>query len=229
MGAAVAIPAVIGALGLYQANQQSNSQRNAQNAALNASKTANAPITEALQNMLDMAKTHDFHQDTINSVANAQEVGAATLQKALGNLNGQYRAGGGVPGNSSEFNVKALQTSRGVLDPLSIWTADQNQNEFARRLSAFQAVNGGNTGSLSSDYWKYASSLPQPNYSGGMTLLNQALNNFVTRQGGAGGSGDSRSNMSLYPNNSPYPNPPAGSRYVQNSDGSWVAVPTGGS
>lgn len=196
---AAAIPAIsvgLGALGLLQANEHARKQGNLQNqalaqqqAAINSAEAGNKPVVEALAEMLAMARKYDPGRETQIAVDRASEVTENTLAKALGGLNARYRAAGGVPGLSSEFNVKAQGLTNRVTDPLREFVANQKVNEFAKKLAAFQAVNGGNPGNLAANYFNAAAqnaALSQayaPNYGPGLNLLSNALQQLFNKPG----------------------------------------------
>lgn len=208
MAAAVAIPAILGGIGLLSANEQARKQQRLQEQALqqqqqglSSAEEANRPIKAALDEMLRMAQQYDPGRETDIAVQRAADVTENSLNRALRGLDSTYRSGGGTPGLSSEFNVQSRGLTDRVTDPLREFVANQRVNEFAKKMAAFQAVNGGNAGNLASNYFQAAqnsagmSQMYQPQYGAGLNLLGNALQNLFNKPGGAGGTGDLRSTV----------------------------------
>lgn len=192
----------LGALGLLQANDQARQQRDAVNSAndlqaqaLAQAKYAQEPIIQALYKMLNLAEGYDPGKETDIAVQRASDTTQHTLERALGNLNAKYRVGGGTPGLSSEFNVRAQGLTDRVTDPLREFIANQRANEFAKKLAAYQSVNGGNPGNLASNFFQASqlqsnlSQMYQPNYGGSLGLLGNALQQLFNRPGSDASSG----------------------------------------
>lgn len=215
--AAVAIPAVLSGIGILSANEQARKQRNMQEQALqqqqqglDKANESQKPVTEALYEMLRLARGYDPGRETDIAVQRAADVTEHSLDRALRGLDARYRTGGGTPGLSSEFNVQARGLTDRVTDPLREFVANQRVNEFAKRMAAFQAVNGGNTGNLASNYFQAAqnsanmSQMFQPQYGASLSLLGNALQNLFNKPGGAGGTGDLRSTVKTTSNGAGY-------------------------
>lgn len=185
------------------ARKAANAQRDQlalQQKGLDAAQEANKPVTEALNEMLALARGYDPSKDTATSVDYAASKTADTLANVLRGLNASYRSGGGVPGLSTEFNVKAQGITDRVADPLREFAATQKANEFAKKMAALQMVNGGNPGNLAANF--FAASQNSGNMASqynpaamGYSLgaLSDSLSRlFPTTRGGAGGTGDVR-------------------------------------
>ncbi len=208
------IGGITGLLGLSQANEQADRQASLQDAslalqqrALDASIDANKPLLEALTAMLGLAHGYNPRAETEAAVQRASESTQHTLERALGNLNAKYRVGGGTPGLSSEFNVRAQGLTDRVTDPLREFVANQRVNEFSRKLAAFQAVNGGNPGNLASNFFQASqnsanlSQLFQPQYGSSIGLLGNALQQLFNNPGSqaTGGMRQAVQNMAQSP------------------------------
>lgn len=158
------LPAIIGAVAsVAGVASQAEAQRKAQRAqqeqldlqrqGLTAAEEANKPATESLAEMLRLAKEYNPAKDTDAAVSYASTKTLDTLQNALRGLNASYRAGSGVPGLGTEFNVRAQGLTDRVADPLREFAATQKANEFAKKMAALQMVNGGNAGNLAANFF----------------------------------------------------------------------------
>ena len=212
MGPAIFVPAIMGGIGLLAANEQARKQRSQINSSLDLqregleqAKYAQEPIIQSLYKMLELAKGYNPAKETDIAVSRASEVTGDTLEKALRGLNARYRSGGGTPGNSSEFNVRTQGMTDRVTDPLREFIANAKANEFAKKLAAFQAVNGGNAGNLASNFFnaaQFSANMAdkfQPNYGASLGLLGNAIQGWLNKSGepgGAGGTGDLRQAVS---------------------------------
>lgn len=158
------ISAILGLLGLNQSNNQANAARreqeslqqgalNLQQQGLDFSKHQWEEFAKRYFPWLDkIGKAADGYDPHFSDQAAAQYAGEVTqqnLKTALGNLNAQYRAGGGSPAGDTEFQVQAQGLTNRVSDPLRAFLANQEASVFPRKLAAYQAAMGAAPGDIS--------------------------------------------------------------------------------
>jgi hypothetical protein len=187
-----------------QANQQNNARNDQINGALdlqkqgfNLTKPALEDQVAAIRKMFGMAQGYDPAAESRDASNHASDVTASMLHRALGNLNADYRAGGGTPGNSTEFNVNAQGLTDRIADPLREFAAQQKASEFSRKMAAYQAATGAPIGQVGNSYSQFANSMlqgagamPQGDASGSMNLLSSALMQLLGGHGGGGSAGN---------------------------------------
>lgn len=199
-----AAPAALGALGMYQ---QGQAQRANQSATKKSQSAADRGLAiqerEAKQRELDQGKlrdyigSHDYGADTQRAIAGADKQVGATLEQRLRGLSTSYRAGGGNPGGSSEFRVRAQGVTNQTLSPLWAFVADRQAAEHEQKMRDQAMLLGQPVGQLSDGYFRaaqtIASTAPQGgNFAPSLQMLLQALMAGKGGNAGAGGSGDGR-------------------------------------
>ena len=172
-----AIPAIIGAVGLYQSDK-------ANDAAINAGKPSKAldkMKLQAMQALMQIAQGFDPAKETDQAVGYAKESSAATLAQALKSLSGDYRQAGGVPGNSSAFNVSSQRTADNILGPLQQWIAGQRAQETQKKANLYSQILGTAPGQLGDTYYRQAQTAQSQQYGMlGTQMLGTALNQLFT-------------------------------------------------
>ena len=188
MGAAAAIPAVLGAVGLYQQNQQSNAARKAANKAGDVSKAIGTEQLSALMKLREIADKYDPEDSTRKAIESASAASAQTLEQALRRMKVGY--GGGNPEGDTGFAVSAQRHVNDNLDPLKLFAANEMANMEGKRADMYQRILGAPTGQIADSFLKAAAMMPQSNPSGSLAMLSGALERIFNKKGGAGGSGD---------------------------------------
>jgi len=186
--AGVAIPAVMGAVGLYQANQQQNAARKEAKKAGDVSKAIGTEQLQALMKLREIADKYDPKDSTRIAVESASGVAAQTLEQALRRMKVGY--GGGNPEGDTGFAVSAQRHVNDNLDPLKLFAAQEAANESFKKAEMYQKVLGAPTGQIADSFLKSAALMPTTNPSGSLAMLSQALERLLAQKGGAGGSGD---------------------------------------
>lgn len=132
-------------------------------------------------------KAYDPSADTAASADYAKKQTADTLQKALGNLNAEFRAAGGSPTGDTEFRVRAQGLTNRVTDPLRAFLAEQKANEFWKKNQALMAAFGAPNGQILQTYSNMANnSNGNAGMMGGLGLLSNGLSGLFKGIGGGG-------------------------------------------
>lgn len=150
MGAAVAVPAALGAIGLIQNEKARSDARNAQNAALSAQERQLALEQEKYDDLQEVHKklwgmVESFDQaggfDPEYYVKKAQDDSAYYEGKDLGNLAGALRVLGHKPGDSAvQDNLQGVKLNyRRNLDQLATGI---RQNSIFNKVGAYNSTLG---------------------------------------------------------------------------------------
>lgn len=183
-----AAPAALGALGLYQANQQNNAKRKAAEKAGNVSNAVGMEQLQALMKLREIADKYDPKDSTRVAVESASGVAAQSLEKALRRMKVGY--GGSNPEGDSGFAVSAQRSVNDKLDPLKMFAAQETANESFKKADMYRMVLNAPTGQIADNYFKSAATMPGADPSGSLSLISQALQRLFAQKGGAGGRGD---------------------------------------
>lgn len=166
--------------------QNSDAQSSA-NKATSAAEKAAEPGLEANNALLQLAKAYNPSQSNQVAIDQATAQTQNTLGNTLKGLGAGYAASGGVPGNSSAFNVTAQQATNQTLGPFAQWVAQLKANEPMQKMQAYQAVNQGQTGQLAQSYFKNAEFAQNNAPTGALNLLAQGIGKMIN-PGTAGSS-----------------------------------------
>ena len=188
MGASVIVPGVLGALGLMQSGRQATDQNRATNRALSTAEGDSARKGEMYDILKKLADEYDPKKQTETSVNYASDVAGQTLEKALRGISTNYS--GANPGGDTAFHISGQRAANDALDPLKAFAANESAMEPMRKAEMYQRATNAPTGNLSDSYFRAASMMPRSNPAGSLNLLSQALQGWLSPQGGAGGTGD---------------------------------------
>jgi len=193
-----AVPAAVGALGLYQQDQANDASKNAVKKGLKAQESVDAPKIEAMNALLQLAKNYDPTAETAGLVKQAKSETADTLSKTLASLNSKYSLSGS-PGNTTNFQLDAQKATNETLGPFAAWVAQQGANATQKKANLLSSVFGANVGNVSDAYFKSAqlnAAADQP-ATGAISLISQGLQNLWPSSGSqksTSGSGPGSSN-----------------------------------
>lgn len=172
MGAA-AVPAVLGGIGLYQANQQQRKQNKALDRASRASSSVAGQQLDIMKLLRGLAEGYDPAKETDAAVGYASDRAGQTLEQSLRGLKVGY--GGSNPSGDTNFHLSAQRATNDALDPLKAFAANAKANETAKKASLFQAVLGVPAGNLTQGYFNTAAMTPGGNAGPSALMLSQAL------------------------------------------------------
>jgi len=189
--AAWAVPAAIGAFGLYQSNQQQNAARKAQQRAGNVTNALGMEQLGALQELRKIADSYNPQDTAKTAIDTASEVSAQTLEKALRRLKVGY---GGDGTGDTGYHLSAQRAVNDAFDPLKMFAANEMASAAQKKADMYARILGAPTGQIADSFFKSAALMPRSDPSGSMNLLSQALQRLFG-QGGAGGSGDNPSGL----------------------------------
>lgn len=187
MGASVAIPAVLGAVGLYQSGKQAKAANKTAQKGLKVTERESAAKLEVMDLLKELADKYNPADQTKVAVDAASGVASQTLEKALRAIKGERGPSG--PGDS-EFHITSQRAATDALDPLKAFTAQMTADEPLRKAEMYQRVLGAPVGNMANDYFQAASLMPRSDPSGSLSILSQALQSWLNKPGGAGGTGD---------------------------------------
>lgn len=171
-----AVPAALGAIGLYQSDKANDAAINAQK----PQKSLDKAKLEAVKALMSIAQGYDPAKETEGAVNYAKDSSAQTLAQALKSLAADYRLGGGVPGNSSAFNVSSQRTADNVLGPLQQWVAGQKAQETQKKANLYSQILGTAPGQLGDTYYQQAMTQQAASYGQtGTNLLVGALQSMM--------------------------------------------------
>lgn len=210
MGIETIIGLGLGVGGLMQNQDAARSQRDAQSDAsalnwdaLNFQKDIFKRFSEpSMQALLSLAQGYDPIAESRASTDYAKEMTGQTLERALRGFDTSYRAGGGIPGNSSLHAAKQTAVMKPVAQQLAGIIAQETSNATAKKANMWQALLGNaQPGQLGQSYFQAAGNLanmagnmPQGDFGGSSRLISDVLSQLFkpSTQGGAGGSADNR-------------------------------------
>lgn len=197
---------VLPALGLLLNQDASRRQNNAQNRALDANSRAvqlqedqyNEFSRPALERLMALAQNYDPVAESRGAVAAAERSAGDSIGRALRQHDVSYRAGGGTPGQTTNYGSRQASVMRPISQRLADVVADMSSNKTAKQAQMWQAVLGqAPAGQLGSAYFQSANNLAQfasgqqgGDFSGVSRMLAEMLRSQT--KGGAGGSGDRR-------------------------------------
>lgn len=161
------MPSAIGALGLYQSNQQAKSARNAGNSALK-------PTLAAQQDIYGLAKAYDPHAEDQKAIAGANQNASQVFQQSLKGLNGNFLNAGGSPTGDTAFNVNATNAGNRAIDPLRAFTTQLLSSESQRKADMYGRVFGAPAGQIANSYFQQAAGA-QSDAGGAMAMFLQGL------------------------------------------------------
>lgn len=168
----------LGLLGLDQQNDEANRRNSLEERGMAVQEAVANPQIEALKRLLSLAQGFDPMAEGRAGVEQAGRETQQNIQAALRGLNTDFLTGGGTPGQSSAFNVRAQKMTDDAADPLRAYLARAYSNPTEQRMNMFMRVLGSAPGDLAGNYFKMAGQ-HQPDYSGAMGLLGQGLGNLV--------------------------------------------------
>lgn len=147
--AAWAVPSAIGALGLYQSNQQASAARRAGNA-------AGKPTLAAQNDLYNLAQSYDPHTESLRAIAGANQNASQVFQESLKSANGNFLSSGGSPTGDTAFNVNATNAGNRAIDPLRAFSAQLLSSETSRKADMFSRVFGAPVGNIANSYFQQA-------------------------------------------------------------------------
>ncbi len=184
-------PTALGALGLLQQKGQADKANGLMAKGLNLQSALDAEKLAATQKMLHMADAYDPKTETDEAIRTAKVASDASIADALKRVTAEFAAGGGTPGTSSEFNVRAAGATTRAADPIRAFAVDRAGSEFARKQNAYTVALGAAPGNVSDSYFRAYQLSPQGDMTGSLSALLSGLTEAFKKKGGAGGSGDS--------------------------------------
>jgi len=216
-----AAPAAIGLLGLKQSGDQARKAASLQ-AQGNQLNTAAAQMQlENGQALQHWAQGYDPASEDARAIAETKPMIQSNISQALKEVSKAFMAGGGMPGLSSEFNVRTQGAVERAADPYRMWMANQVATQADRKGRALQmAAGSAPPGGLGDSFYKSMQITPQVSSQGSLSMLMQALMQAFPHGGGggAGGTGDQSGQSTM-----PYGQPPTGTHY-EFQNGHWVSV-----
>ena len=171
----MALNAILGGLGIISQLNSANQQHSLQKKAM----SANRPIGIALNEMLKLAQGYNPDYETGVAVDAAAQKADATLKNVMRNLYSQWVAGGGTPGNSSEWGVNVQSASRSVLDPLKQFVLEQEANKFWNKMKAYAMVNQGSNAPAAT-YANMANNI-SPQFGPALNMFGAGLDSWLNK------------------------------------------------
>lgn len=219
MGIETVLGLGLGAAGLF-ANQDASRRAN------NAQKRAGDYNERAVQmeedryfnyskptmdRLMSLVSNYDPVAEGRSGVEHAKATTEETIQNALKGLRADYAKGGGTPGQSSEYGVRATGMTNRAADPLRSYMAEAMGNPTAKKVQMLMTIMGqASPGNLSSTYFNAANNAaalggPGGDFSNVARLIADALKRKPGQAGG-GGSGDYRGASSMMLDGNGYAN-----------------------
>lgn len=183
----------LGVLGLIQGGNQSAESSNRVNQGIGAY----APAQAAQGALLNQAEANNPAATDANAVNMATNNTSHMLSSVLGQLNGQFTAGGGQPTGDTAFQFSANNAANNLTNPLNAWIANQVATEPQRQAQGFENVFSAPTGGMSQAYFQGAQAAqPGPGaYSSSLAQLSQMANGWGAPQSGLSGAQGVMNNM----------------------------------
>lgn len=196
----------LGAAGLFANRDAQRKQQNAQNKANDYNSRAvaleedkyNTFSRPALEKMWSLFQNYDPAREGQAGVQQATAQTEETIQNALKGLRADYAKGGGTPGQSSEYGVRAQGMTNRAADPLRAYLAEAAGNPTQKKMQMLMAVLGqASPGNMSSTYFNAAQNASALGGPGGdftqvAQLISDAFRQKKPGMAGGGGRGDFR-------------------------------------
>jgi hypothetical protein len=196
-----AVGAAMGIIGLINQKKAQDDQNKLIKKGMKADEAIKGLQFEGLTELQNLARKYDPARETELAVQDAAKVTGDTLEKSLKNLVAEYSKFGGVPGLSSEWNVKTQGLTDRVTDPLRRFAAERKTGDTQRKMAAWTTATTAAPGNFGDSYFKAASMSNVPSPMGSLQGILQGLMKFGG--GGGGGSGDFRGGSATVSNNVP--------------------------
>jgi hypothetical protein len=184
------VGAALGIIGMIQQKQQQDKQNDLIKKGMKMDDAIKGRVNEGLGELQDLARGYDPRAETTAAIADASKVTGDTLERSMRNLVAEYSKGGGIPGLSSEWNVKTQGLTNRVTDPLRRFAAERAAGDTQRKMNAWSQAIGAAPGNFGDSYFKAAQMVNVPNGAGSFQALLQGLMSMGKK--GSGGSGDVR-------------------------------------
>lgn len=153
------LPALLGGVGLWQANEQGKKQDRALANAEDLDRRRLELEEPLLRRQADianilfnLAENYNPQGEIDRDVDYASKKTQQTIEQALRNMNAEYRSSGGTPGDSTEFNVRAQGMTNDIADPLREYAARMQGSATQRKIAAYQSAIGAPAGSMGDVY-----------------------------------------------------------------------------
>lgn len=193
----IAIPGLLGVLGLVQGQDQARRQQNMQNKALSQQEQGlywqnqfNEAMFPAFQKLIGLAQNYDPEKEAVGTVNRAQGLFEGGLAKALNKYNADYARGGGNPGQSTEETVGRQGAINAASGPFQEFMLNATADPTLKKAQLLQVIQGIPAGSLTRSYFDSASQLAgmsqmyNTNMGGSLNLLSQLFDKMFAPSGG---------------------------------------------
>lgn len=188
------LPLVIGGLGLWQASEQNRRQNNAQSQSNDMANRGLALAEDrynnfespAMQQLKDLVSKYDPVAESRGAVDAASKTTQEALGKALHGFDARYRAGGGIPGQSSLYAAKQQGVMKPIANDLAQTVANIQMNATLKKADLLRTLLAQTApGSLSDTYFansnrlsSMANSMGGGNFGAAAQMFGQGLNNI---------------------------------------------------
>lgn len=203
MGIETVIGLGLGAAGLLSQHEQ---QRRATNQANKANDYNDRAVSlqedqyynylkPTLEKLMSLSNSYDPVAEGAAGVNQAKRTTEETIQNALKGLRADYAKGGGVPGQSTEYGVRAQGMTNRAADPLRAYLAEAMSNPTQKKIQMMMSVLGqAPAGGLTNAYFNAAGNAanmvgPGGDFTDIARLISDA---FGQKSPGGGGRGDYR-------------------------------------
>lgn len=185
------LPVLMGGLGLWQASEQNRRQNNTQNQANDLANQGMALAKDrydrfeapTMERLLGLANNYDPGKEAQGAVDTASNTASEAIGRALRQYDTRYRAGGGVPGQTSMYAAKQQGVMKPIANDLAQTVANIQMNSTLKKADLLRSIlSQSGPGSLADTYFansnrlsSMANNMSGGNFGAGAQMLGQGL------------------------------------------------------